>query len=114
MVSPTYVPDLVHKSLDLLIDDHKGIWHLANRGAITWSELALLAGRMAGISTARLTHSRNCQWASAAVRPGYSVLGSERADLMPSLLDALARYFAHPDLSWKAAPRFDLESGLAA
>ena len=30
MVSPTYVPDLVHASLDLLIDGEHGLWHLAN------------------------------------------------------------------------------------
>ena len=42
VVSPTYVPDLVHATLDLLLDDARGIWHLANPGAVTWSELAIL------------------------------------------------------------------------
>ena len=45
VVSPTYVPDLVHANLDLLLDDARGIWHLANPGAVTWSELALIAAR---------------------------------------------------------------------
>ncbi|RYD53963.1 MAG: SDR family oxidoreductase, partial [Sphingobacteriales bacterium] len=36
IVSPTYVPHLVHAALDLLIDDECGIWHLANKGAISW------------------------------------------------------------------------------
>jgi dTDP-4-dehydrorhamnose reductase len=40
IVSPTYVPDLVHATLDLLLDDEKGIWHLTNQGAISWHELA--------------------------------------------------------------------------
>lgn len=31
-VSPTYVPDLVHACLDLLIDGESGLWHLANEG----------------------------------------------------------------------------------
>ena len=116
LVSPTYVPDLVHASLDLMIDDQQGIWHLANRGAVTWSELALMTARMAGISTARLAHGRNCQWTSTAVRPRYSVLASERADLMPTLMNALSRYFAHPDLPWRSATLLhpDLENGLAA
>ena len=30
-VSPTYVPDLVHACLDLLIDGEAGIWHLSQR-----------------------------------------------------------------------------------
>src|SRR5215213_4845278 len=29
VVSPTYVPDLVHVTLDLLIDGETGVWHLA-------------------------------------------------------------------------------------
>jgi dTDP-4-dehydrorhamnose reductase len=40
IVSPTYVPDLVHATLDLLLDGERGIWHLANVGSISWHELA--------------------------------------------------------------------------
>jgi dTDP-4-dehydrorhamnose reductase len=40
VVSPTYVPDLVQATLDLLLDDENGIWHLTNQGAISWHELA--------------------------------------------------------------------------
>jgi dTDP-4-dehydrorhamnose reductase len=40
LVSPTYVPDLVHATLDLLIDGETGIWHLTNQGAISWHDLA--------------------------------------------------------------------------
>lgn len=39
-VSPTYVPDLVHATLDLLVDGETGIWHLTNQGAISWHDLA--------------------------------------------------------------------------
>ena len=39
-VSPTYVPDLVHATLDLLLDGENGIWHLTNQGAISWHDLA--------------------------------------------------------------------------
>ncbi|RDC63494.1 dTDP-4-dehydrorhamnose reductase [Adhaeribacter pallidiroseus] len=28
IIAPTYVPDLVHACLDLIIDEEKGIWHL--------------------------------------------------------------------------------------
>ena len=40
VVSPTYVPDLVHATLDLLLDGESGIWHLTNQGALSWHELA--------------------------------------------------------------------------
>ncbi|MBV8908029.1 MAG: sugar nucleotide-binding protein [Sphingomonas sp.] len=40
VVSPTYVPDLVHATLDLLLDEETGIWHLTNQGAVSWHELA--------------------------------------------------------------------------
>jgi hypothetical protein len=39
-----------------------------------------------------------------AVRPAYSVLGSERGILMPSLDDALARYAALRERSGLSAP----------
>ena len=40
IVSPTYVPDLVHASLDLLLDGETGVWHLTNQGAVSWYDLA--------------------------------------------------------------------------
>lgn len=49
VVSPTYVPDLVSTSLDLLIDCESGIWHLANEGAITWAALARRVAVEAGM-----------------------------------------------------------------
>ena len=46
VVSPTYVPDLVHATLDLLLDGESGLWHLANQGSISWHGLAReIAGR---------------------------------------------------------------------
>src|SRR3546814_2603113 len=38
MVSPTFVPDLCHAALDLLLDGATGIWHLANAGALRSEE----------------------------------------------------------------------------
>ncbi|WP_426266488.1 family 1 glycosylhydrolase [Sphingomonas sp. LHG3443-2] len=40
IVSPTYVPDLVHATLDLLLDRETGVWHLTNQGAVSWYDLA--------------------------------------------------------------------------
>ena len=40
IISPTYVPDLVHATLDLLLDRETGIRHLANAGEVSWHDLA--------------------------------------------------------------------------
>ena len=50
-VSPTYVPDLVNVALDLLIDGADGIWHLANDGDVSWSELARKVASAMGYSS---------------------------------------------------------------
>jgi dTDP-4-dehydrorhamnose reductase len=50
-VSPTYVPDLVNESLDLLLDNEHGIFHLTNYGKITWADFAMKVAEMAGCDT---------------------------------------------------------------
>jgi dTDP-4-dehydrorhamnose reductase len=91
-VSPTYVPDLVHASLDLLIDGEVGVWHLANAGQVTWAELARTIARMHRIAGSLVDARPTESLGLAAPRPLYSVLGSERGQLLPSLEDALNRY----------------------
>jgi dTDP-4-dehydrorhamnose reductase len=90
-VSPTYVPDLVHTSLDLLIDGARGIWHLANEGDVSWSELARRAAVASGYSDHRVDE-RGMRVPRPAPRPRYSVLGTERGQLLPPLDDALGRF----------------------
>jgi dTDP-4-dehydrorhamnose reductase len=84
-VSPTYVPDLVHAALDLLIDGASGVWHLANRGADTWHGLALRAARAEGVDPAAVAPLRTGARRSTA-------LASERGQLLPTLDDAFDRY----------------------
>jgi dTDP-4-dehydrorhamnose reductase len=91
-VSPTYVPDLVNTSLDLLIDKESGIWHLSNSTPVTWLQLAAMAAEAAGADLSRLEASSSARFGYLATRPAYSALTSERAVLMPPLSDALARY----------------------
>lgn len=93
-VSPTYVPDLVQATLDLLIDGESGIWHLANRGASSWCELAVLAADMAGLDAGLVEGASGASLGQTAPRPRYSVLGSERGLVMPSLEEAMERYLA--------------------
>lgn len=91
-ISPTYIPDLVHATLDLLIDGECGCWHLANRGTVSWAELAQRIARLAGMNDKLV---RACPITSLnldARRPVYSALGSERGSIMPRLDDALPRY----------------------
>ncbi|MBD2120587.1 family 1 glycosylhydrolase [Trichocoleus sp. FACHB-262] len=92
VVSPTYVPDLVNNTLDLLIDGECGIWHLANSGAIAWSDLAQTVANLAGLDTAVIEARPTKDLGWAALRPTYSALSSERGILLPSLDDAIDRY----------------------
>src|SRR5204863_9380686 len=79
VVSPTFVPDLVNASLDLLIDGESGIWHLANDGVLTWAELARAAATRAGLDPSLVSACPGHKLARAAHRPRYSALSSERA-----------------------------------
>jgi dTDP-4-dehydrorhamnose reductase len=92
VVSPTYVTDLVHGALDLLIDGERGIWHLANVGACSWFDLARTAARIAGLDHAAVQPCRSREIGWVAPRPAYSVLGSERATLLAPLEEALTRH----------------------
>jgi dTDP-4-dehydrorhamnose reductase len=92
VVSPTYVPELVEASLDLLIDGASGLWHLANDGAITWADFARRGLALAGHDPALVEACSADGLHMAAPRPRYSALGSERARLLPHVEDALVRW----------------------
>ena len=96
-VSPTYVPDLVSVALDLLIDGADGVWHLANDGDVSWSELARKAASALGYSDDLVEDCSTEELGLAAARPAYSVLGTDRGQRLPELEDALARFVAERD-----------------
>jgi dTDP-4-dehydrorhamnose reductase len=91
-VSPTYVPDLVHATLDLLIDDACGLWHLANAGSVTWADFARQAAALAGLDAGLVEGCDTAALSLPARRPPFSALASERGSMLPALSDALARY----------------------
>ncbi|MBV9669653.1 MAG: SDR family oxidoreductase [Acidobacteriales bacterium] len=91
-VSPTYVPDLVKATLDLLIDGASNIFHLANAGSTTWAGLARTTAELMDCDPDLVRPCLHNELRSAAQRPEFSVLGSERTFVMPSLEDALSRY----------------------
>ena len=97
-VSPTYVPDLVNASLDLLIDGETGIWHLANRGALSWGELARRAAARGGFDPNRVILDRTDRDAIS------TALDSVRGSMMPTLDSALDRFFSESEQSWASAP----------
>jgi dTDP-4-dehydrorhamnose reductase len=92
-VSPTYVPDLVNASLDLLIDGERGIWHLTNPAIVTWADFARLVADMAGYDGARVESSSSASLRFTAARPSFTPLASERGSFMPGLEDSLHRFF---------------------
>ena len=97
-ISPTYVPDLVHTSLDLLIDEANGIWNICNKGSISW---AVLANEVANRSGYNATHFKPLPIAEmnfTASRPAYSVLSTEKGFELPPLDNALDRFFKEQEL----------------
>lgn len=96
-VSPTYVPDLAHSILDLLMDGVSGIWHLTNQGSVSWYEFAQRTARQAGMD------------ASALVRThgggrGITALTSERGLILPSFGSAIERFIHENTIAWDADP----------
>ena len=91
-VSPTYVPDLVNACLDLLADEERGLWHLANSGAVSWAELACMAAEGAGLDRKLVLPVPGATLGQVAQRPRYSALASGRGLLMPRLDDGLQRF----------------------
>ena len=85
LVSPTFVPDLCHAMLDLLIDGETGLWHLANQGALSWFDFARAIANGAGLDPS-LIFAREM----APVR--NTALASERGTLLRPLDAALAAY----------------------
>ena len=92
-ISPTYVPDLVHTTLDLLLDDACGIWNLTNKGEISWAALAEEVAQRVGYSPKSFKPVSITEMGLTAKRPFYTVLNSEKSFEMPTLEHALGRYF---------------------
>jgi dTDP-4-dehydrorhamnose reductase len=92
-VSPTFIPHLVNAALDLLIDEESGIWHLANKGAVTWADLAYEVADRFDLDKSFIRAVPQHQLNQLAKRPSYSVLGTEKGQLLPSLDAALLEYF---------------------
>ncbi|MBV9930193.1 MAG: SDR family oxidoreductase [Alphaproteobacteria bacterium] len=85
-VSPTYVPDLCHAALDLLIDGEKGIWHLANPGRVSWFDFARAIAAGAGFDPELV------EPLDAPSERTLTALASARGAMLRPFEDALAEY----------------------
>jgi dTDP-4-dehydrorhamnose reductase len=92
VVSPTYVPDLVSASLNLLIDGEHGLWHLTNGGAITWADFGRVAAERYGLEPGLIEARPLVEMGLRGPRPRYSALGTQRCRVMPPLESAIDRF----------------------
>ncbi len=93
--SPTWTGHLAPALLGLLERDVRGLVHLAGSGAVSWNGFAREIFRQAEVPC-RVEPATTAQMARPAPRPAYSVLTSERPEVlaMPDWRDGLAGYLA--------------------
>jgi dTDP-4-dehydrorhamnose reductase len=93
--SPTWSGHLAPAILGLLEREVRGIVHLTGAGAVSWNGFAREIFRQAEVEC-RVEPASSEQMARPAPRPAYSVLESEREDVlpMPPWQDGLAGYIA--------------------
>ncbi|MDT9599355.1 family 1 glycosylhydrolase [Sphingosinicella rhizophila] len=89
-ISPTYVPDLCHATLDLLIDGEAGLWHLANQGQLSWHEFAHRIAQGAGYDPSLVLPVRTSQ-------PAITALASSRGALLRPLDHAIDAFLGEVD-----------------
>ncbi|MGE3609015.1 MAG: family 1 glycosylhydrolase [Bacteriovoracaceae bacterium] len=103
IISPTYIPDLVHACLNHLIDENYGVVHVVNGAEVSWYEFINLALDIAAekfdLNRQLIIPKKFNELKFLAPRPKYSALKSEKFNLLPPLEDALRRYFLELDIS---------------
>ena len=87
-VMPTYVPDLIHACLDLLIDGERGTWRVSSGEAISPLDL----GRR--IAVALGLNPRHIQPLEPPIKKEHAtpIASTNAVTLLPSLDDALSRH----------------------
>jgi dTDP-4-dehydrorhamnose reductase len=92
VITPTYLPHLADALLDLVIDDERGIWHLANAGSDIVASIVRRVAESAGLDASLVQACPSAKLGFTAPRPAAVVLDSERGRLMPTLDRALELY----------------------
>ena len=95
-VSPTWVPDLCHVVLDLLIDGETGLWHLANDGEVSWFDFARRVAEGAGLDADLVVRDDAAEETSTA-------LTSRRGILLRSFDNALDEFCAQASAEQETA-----------
>lgn len=103
VMSPTYIPDLVNLSLDLILDDEEGIIHATNAGSTTWADLARQVALTTGYDEGLIEGVPFYTLRLQAKRPYFSVLESEKGIVLPSLQDALERYLEAAGIEYQSS-----------
>ncbi len=93
--SPTWTGHLAPALLGLLEREVRGLVHLAGGGSVSWNGFAREIFRQAEVEC-RVEPASTAQMARPAPRPAFSVLASERPEVlpMPDWRDGLAGYLA--------------------
>lgn len=97
---PTWARNLAVGILELLEREARGVWHVADAGAVTWHAFATRFLEMAGVDASPEGVSTEA-FGAAAPRPRYSVLDTTATEEllgrpMPTWEDSVARYLAVP------------------
>ncbi|HEX8482580.1 MAG TPA: family 1 glycosylhydrolase [Allosphingosinicella sp.] len=95
-VSPTYVPDLCHAALDLLVDGETGLWHLANDGELSWYDFARRVAEGGGYDPALVVAEDGPEELSTAMT-------SRRGMMLRSFDAALADYLGQVTIEEETA-----------
>lgn len=93
LISPTYLPDVVHTALDLLIDEERGIWHLSNNTHLTCEDFARNIAKLGGYQMSQIEPVPYRLVESELRFPANSALACSKGIVLPDLESALARYF---------------------
>lgn len=90
---PTFTGHLATALIELAERRQAGLHHVAGSGHCSWNEFAVEIFAQAGVNC-RVRPSTTAEQGRLAVRPPWSVLGTERADavLLPAWTDGLSEY----------------------
>lgn len=100
-LSLTYLPDLVHVALDLLVDAERGVWRLANPPALSLVDVARTLVEKVGAGAHPVLVADRPEPLSAPPRTGSTQPEALRGELMPPMAGALDRYLRDLEFDWR-------------
>jgi dTDP-4-dehydrorhamnose reductase len=92
LVSPAYIPDLVHASLNMLLDNESGISHVANNGPVTYADFARKIAQMSGLDFRLIKEVFENKLPQQETAVYNTAMQSEKGIQLPALESALKHY----------------------